>query len=142
MTRSPFDDIADVSLTTDELVLGRVRDLVEGAYRRQLWLMFLDEHDCQLPIILPHDVPSAPNRTHRSGFRPFIAGLVEELRPASIVVVLERPGSDTVRRGDREWFAVLDDACRASGVRRRGPVLVCDAGFRWVAADDLLDVRQ
>lgn len=138
MPTSPFDDVADVCLTTDELVLQRVRDLVEGAYRRQLWLMFLDERDCQLPIVMPHDVPSGPNRAHRSGFRPFIAELVGEIQPSSIIVVLERPGPDTVRRGDRAWFAVLDDACRAAGVRLRGPVLAHDTGFRWVATEDFL----
>jgi hypothetical protein len=133
-----FDDVADVSLCSDEQVLERVRGLVEGAYRRQLWLMFLDDRECQLPILMPHDVPSGPNRGHRARFRPFIAELVDAIGPSSIVVVLERPGPDMLRRGDLEWFAVLGDACRASGVRLRGPILAHDTGFRWVAADDLL----
>lgn len=137
-----FDDVADVSLADDEALLDRVRDLVRGAYRRQLWLMFLDGKHCQLPILIPHDVPSAPHRAHRTGFRSFIADLVEELRPASIVVVLERPGTDTLRRGDREWLAVVDDACRAAGVVRRGPILAHDDGFRWVAAEDFLVDRK
>lgn len=138
MPISPFDDVADVALATDEALLERVRDLVEGAYRRQLWLMFLDEQHRQLPVVIPHDVPSGPNRAHRTGFRPFIAQLVDEIRPGSIVAVLERPGPDIVRRGDREWFAVVDDACRAAGVERRGPILAHDDGFRWIASEDLL----
>jgi hypothetical protein len=138
MPTSRFDDIAHVSLAADETLLDRVRDIVEGAYRRQLWLMFLDEEHRQLPIVIPHDVPSSPNRSHRAGFRPFIAELVDEIRPTSIVAVLERPGPDIVRRGDREWFAVVDDACRAAGVVPRGPILVHDDGFRWIASEDLL----
>jgi hypothetical protein len=138
MSTPRFEDIADVSLADDEVLLERVRDLVAGAYRRQLWLLFLDDEHRQLPIVLPHDVPGSPNRGHRTGFRPFIAGLVGELRPASIVVVLERPGRDELKRGDREWFAVVDDACRAAGVVRRGPILAHDDGFRWIAAEDLL----
>ena len=141
MPTSRFEDIAHVSLADDEVLLERVRDVVEGAYRRQVWLLFLDVEHRQLPIVIPHDVPSSPNRGHRAGFGPFIAGLVEELRPASIVVVLERPGRDDLRRGDREWFAVIDDACRAAGVVRRGPILAHDDGFR-IAAEDFLVERK
>jgi hypothetical protein len=132
-----FDDIADISLAEDEALLDRVRDLVEGVYRRQLWLMFLDDEHRQLPIVIPHDVPSNPNREHRAGFRAFIADLVDEIRPSSIVVVLERPGPDTLTSGDREWFAVVADACREAGVQRRGPILAHDDGFRWIASEDL-----
>lgn len=138
MPISRFDDVADIALTTDDLVLDRVRLLVEGAYRQQLWLMFLDERHRQLPILMPHDVPSAPGREYRSGLRAFIADLVDEIQPSSIIVVLERPGPDIVRRGDRDWFALLADACRSAGVRLRGPVLAHDRGFRWVAAEDYL----
>lgn len=142
MPTSRFEDIAHVSLAADEVLLDRVRDIVEGAFRRQLWLMFLDEEHRQLPIVIPHDVPGSPNRSHRTGFRPFIAELVDEIRPTSIVAVLERPGPDIVRRGDREWFAVVDDACRAAGVVPRGPILAHDDGFRWIAAEDLLGVEE
>jgi hypothetical protein len=132
----PYDDVADVALVADEMLLDRVRDLVEGAYRRQLWLMFLDEQHRQLPLLIPHDVPSTPNRAQRTGFRAFIRDLVAQIHPASIAVVLERPGPDTVRSGDRAWFALVDDACRAAGVVLRGPILAHDDGFRWVATED------
>lgn len=138
MPISPFDDVADVSLATDAAVLQRVRDVVEGAYRQQLWFMFLDEGARQMPLLIPVDVPDRPDQAPSGGLRPFVAGLVEELRPGSIVVVLERPGLDELTLGDREWFAVVDDACRAAGVVRRGPILAHDDGFRWIAAEDLL----
>jgi hypothetical protein len=139
MPISPFDDVADVSLATDEALLERVSDLVEGAYRRQLWFMFLDDHDCQLPILVPFDVPERPHEHHRDRLDPFVAALVDDVRPRRIVVVLERPGDDELTRGDREWFAVVDRACRAAGVERRGPILAHDDGFRWIAAEDLLE---
>jgi hypothetical protein len=138
MPISPFDGVADVSLATDEALLERVRDLVEGAYRQQLWFMFLDEDDRQLPILVPLDVPDRPGEEHSDPLNPFVAALVDEVRPRSIVVVLERPGPDWLTVSDREWFAVVDDACRAAGVVRRGPILAHDDGFRWVAAEDLL----
>jgi hypothetical protein len=138
MPISPFDDVADVSLATDEALLERVRDLVEGAYRQQLWFMFLDERDRQLPLLIPFDVPDRPDEEHRDRLDPFVAHLVDEVQPRSIVVVLERPGPDWLTVSDREWFAVIDDACRAAGVVRRGPIVAYDDGFRWIAAEDLL----
>ena len=134
----PFDDVADVSLASDEALLERVRDLVEGAYRRQLWFMFLDEDDRQLPLLVPLDVPDQPGDEHADPLGPFVTALVDELRPRSVVVVLERSGPDTLTRGDREWFAVVDRACRTADVVRRGPILAHDDGFRWIAAEDLL----
>lgn len=142
MPISSFDDVADVSLATDEAVLQRVRDVVEGAYRQQLWFMFLDERDRQLPLLIPVDVPDRPDQAPSDGLRPFIAGLADEVRLGSIVVVLERPGPDELTLGDREWFALVDDACRAAGVARRGPILAHDDGFRWVAPEDLLGNRK
>mgnify|MGYP001260793952 CR=1 FL=1 len=136
MTYPRFDDVADVPLITDEHVLARVSTLVEGAYRRQLWLMFLDADQRQLPIVIPHDVPGSPSAEARREFPGFLQALVHELGAAAVVVVLERSGSDTLRRGDRDWFAVLADACAAAAVPLRGPVLCCDDGFRWIASED------
>lgn len=138
MPISPFDDVADVSLASDEALLERVRDLVEGAYRQQLWFMFLDERDRQVPLLIPFDVPDRPDKEHRDRLDPFVAHLVDEVHPRSIVVVLERPGPDWLTPSDREWFAVVDRACRAVGVVRRGPILAHDEGFRWIASEDLL----
>jgi hypothetical protein len=142
MPISPFDDVADISLATDEALLERVRDLVEGAYRQQLWFMFLDEDDRQLPLLVPLDVPDRPGPEHVDPLGPFVAALVDEVRPRVVVVVLERPGPDELTLGDREWFAVVGHACRAAGVVRRGPVLAHDDGFRWIAAEDLLGDRE
>lgn len=137
-----FDDVADISLTTDELLLDRIRELVGGAYRRQLWFMLLDDDDRQLPVLIPLDVPERPEPEHRVGFLPLLTGLVEELAVGSVAVILERPGPDTLSAGDRAWFAVLADASRGAGLRMRGPVLAHDHGFRWIAAEDFLEGRR
>lgn len=57
---------------------------------------------------------------------------------AAIVVVLERSGSDDLTRGDRAWFALVADACRAARVVLRGPILCSEHGFRRVAPEDCL----
>jgi hypothetical protein len=134
-----YDDVADVSLVDDEALLVRVRDIVEGAYRRQLWFMFLDDGHRQLPLLIPHDVSSRPSAERAEAVRMLLTELVEAIRPAAVVVMLERPGPDELTTGDREWFARVDAACRDAGVTRRGPILAHDDGFRWVAAEDLVD---
>jgi len=139
MPRPRFDDIADLPLTTDEAVLGRVDGLlVEGALRRQLWLLLLDEDDRQLPVLMPCDVPARPAGLHTVGFRRMVGMLADEFAVSSIVVVLERPGPPRLSPGDRAWCALVDDACRAAGMRLRGPLLCHDGGTRWVAAEDYL----
>lgn len=138
MPISRFDDVADVSLADDEALLARVRDLVEGAYRRQLWFMLLDDENRQLPVLIPHDVPRAPTLRYPEALSSLLTGLVEEVRPGAIVVVLERPGSDILTSADRAWFALVQDAVREAGAGMRGPILAHDDGFRWVAAEDFL----
>jgi hypothetical protein len=57
MTIPRFDDVRDAPLATDEEVLQRAELLLGHAIRRQLWLMFLDEDDRQLPLLMPTYVP-------------------------------------------------------------------------------------
>jgi len=139
MTTPRFDDTAEISLTSDDAVLERVRDLVEGAYRQQLWLMFLDDEARQLPVVIPHDVPDAPSAEARRDFPGFVRELVAELGAGAVVLTLERFGTDDLRPGDREWFAVVAAACRAADVRLRSPILCSDDGFRWIASEDYLE---
>lgn len=138
MPTPSFDDIADIALTTDAAILERVRDLVDGAYRRQLWLMLLDDEHRQLPVVLPCDVPAAPPPVAARGVRRFVGGLSEEFDVGSVIVVLERPGAEPLTAGDRGWLRIAANACRAAGLPLRGPVMATDAGFRWIAAEDFL----
>jgi len=131
-----YEDTHEHPLITDEDVLERVTLLVRNALRRQLWLMFLDGEDRQLPVLMPTDVPANPKTTDATNLARFIRGVNDELEATSIVVSLERRGSDEISNDDRAWFRLVRDACAMAELRLRGPLLVHTRGVRWVAAED------
>jgi hypothetical protein len=53
MTFTPYEETQLLPLTTDDQIERRVADLVGRAHTRQLWLLFLDEVDVQLPLLIP-----------------------------------------------------------------------------------------
>ena len=131
-----YEETHEQPLTTDEHVLDRVTLLVRNALRRQLWLMFLDGDDRQLPVLMPTDVPANPGTTDASNLARFISGVNDELDATSIVVALERRGSDEISDDDRAWFRLVRDASGMAELKLRGPVLVHTRGVRWVAVED------
>ncbi len=133
----PFTDIEDLPLDTDDALRDRVAVLLQTAMRRQIWLMFLDDRSCQLPVLIPSAIPRHPGRGHTANLSRFIAELVGELDAASVVFVLERPGSDGLSDNDREWLALAARASRDAGVALRGPLLCSDSGLRWIGPEDL-----
>lgn len=136
-TPPSFADVDNIPLDTDDAVQDRVVALLERAMRRQLWLMFLDEESFQVPLLMPSSIPRRPGKRHTENFAHFIGDLVDELDAASVVFVLERPGSDSISTSDREWLALAVEACQLAGVPLRGPLICHDAGLRWIGPEDL-----
>lgn len=131
-----YEETHEHPLITDDDVLARVTLLVRNALRRQLWLMFLDGDDRQLPVLMPTDVPANPGTADASNLARFIHGVNDDLGATSIVVSLERRGSDEISEDDRAWFRLVRDACALAELKLRGPVLVHTRGARWVAVED------
>lgn len=138
MTPQPYELAREHPLTTDEQVLTRVLDLIQHAIRRQIWLMFLDEDQRQLPLLMPSYVPRHPESGAVGPFGEFLGSLFEEVDASSMVIIFERIGSDTLGEGDREWFRLIHAACVAEGIPLRGPILAHDGGVRWIATEDYL----
>lgn len=130
----PHDDC----LTTDDLLLERVSDLIDCALRRQLWLMFLDEEERQIPVLMPAYVPRRPEGERAAMTGEFLRATFDEVGAASLVVVLERRGRAAVTASDREWLRLVHDACLTEEIPLRGPLLAHTKGVRWVAAEDFL----
>ena len=137
MTIPRFDDVRDAPLVTDEQVLERAALLLGHAIRRQLWLMFLDEHDRQLPLLMPTYVPRRPGPGHRENYARVLGVLFEDAEADSMVLAYERRGSELLTPADRAWFVLVREACAQAGIPLRGPLLVHDRGIRWVAPEDL-----
>jgi len=136
MTTPRYRDVRDDVLDTDDMLLERARSLLQGGVRRQLWLMFLDDQQRQLPLLLPVDIPRRPGARESTGFGRFVGEIVDDVDAASVVVTLERRGSGLVSKADAEWLRLARDSCAAAGVPMRGPMLCHTGGVRWVAADD------
>jgi len=133
----PASEAALLPLTTDDDVLERVRALVGHAMRRQFWLMFLDDEQRQLPILMPTDLPRRPRRGDAHRFGEFLSDLVEVVGASSVIVTYERRAGDELSDSDLEWLRMARKGCRLAGVPLRGPLLAHRRGVRWVAADDL-----
>ncbi|PRY69669.1 hypothetical protein B0I08_102346 [Glaciihabitans tibetensis] len=138
MTTTPSYDSL-VPLRTDFLIEQRVRDLIGRANLRQLWLLFLDEQQVQLPLLLPIDgLPSRPTEDGTARVVDNVVRLMEELGAAGLVVVWERYGPAHLSEGDTEWVRCFASACGAVRLPLRAMLLSHRHGVRWIAADDYL----
>lgn len=132
--RSMFPDVPsdphDPITTADDLI-GRVRETVPVAVRRQLWTLFFGADDVQLPLMVPLEgVPSLPDVGALTQYGEALEAVADEFGAASVAFVLERPGSGSTTASDHAW---LDGLERATVSRRFWvrPVLLCsDDGVR------------
>lgn len=138
MTRPTYDQALLQPLTTDALVQQRVSALVGRACRRQLWFLFLDEHQVQLPIIIPiADIPVAPDVSVPQ-LAQLIAHTMESASASSVIVVLERYAEESVTASDRLWARAISADFGSAGVNLRCLLISHRRGVRWFAADDYL----
>ncbi|MES2170944.1 MAG: hypothetical protein V4479_09535 [Actinomycetota bacterium] len=132
-----FSQFALSSVVTPEQLLDRVSEVVGVAARQQLWLMFLDERDVQLPEIIPIDVPARPEERARDSFETFVSQVVEATACWSVIAVLERPGARALSADDRAWFRLIRDAVGNAGVNLRGPLLSHSTGVGLIEPEDV-----
>lgn len=103
---APADPHAPV-VSLDDLVT-RVRTLVPVAVRRQLWTLFLDSDDVQLPLMVPLDgVPEYPDRVGVERWGDALDEVAAEFGVSAVVFVLERPGPSSPSGSDLAWRAAL-----------------------------------
>lgn len=133
------DQTIDHPISSDEQILERVDALIGRASRRQCWLLFIDERDVQLPILLPlEDYPSAPYGGNAEYLAGRIGELVESTGAAQVIIVWERRASAASTEADRVWARELAAACDVCEVRIRAQLISHRDGTRWFAADDYL----
>ncbi|KQQ94386.1 hypothetical protein ASF62_09735 [Leifsonia sp. Leaf325] len=133
------DEATRRPITTDEQVLERVDALIGKAVRRQLWLLFIDAADRQIPLVIPMaDHPAAPYGGRAEMLASRIADVVEKTGAAQIIVVWERRLRATSTEADRAWARELATACADVDVRIRAQLISHRDGTRWFAPDDYL----
>lgn len=116
-------------LNTDADVLRRVQQLVGTASTdRQLWIMLVNGDGRQAPVVVPvSDIPRRPGSDGLPGLAEILSGLGDELAtergPGSVILTLERLGTDAVQPVDREWAGALTATCERGGMALRGVFL-------------------
>lgn len=141
MTEISAETAENEPLVTDELIEQRVRAIVGRACRRQVWMLFLDEDDVQVPLILPMaDYPSSPGDGNAAVFASRVKEIVDVAGAAQVIFVWERYAGDRLTQSDCAWAQHLHEACRREGVVVRAQLLSHKRGVRWMAAEDYLDI--
>jgi hypothetical protein len=131
-----YDDTVTRPLTTDALIEERIGSLVGRACRRQLWFLFLNENDVQLPIIMPvGDPPPMPDGSVASLARVIAEGVAAQAA-RSVIVVLERYADATFTAADAAWARALTAAFEPVGLPVRCVLISHRRGVRWFAQDD------
>jgi hypothetical protein len=139
MTRIDASETHLVPLTSDELIEQRVSDLIGRACRRQLWLLFLDDRDVQVPLLMPtDDYPARPERSHVAELANGIREIMNAANASQLILVWERYAGGDLTAADRAWAQQLQNECTRIGVRVRAQLLSHKRGVRWIAPDDYL----
>jgi hypothetical protein len=135
--RTPsYEDARTQPLTSQVLIEERVRALIGRACRRQLWFLFLDANNIQLPLMIPlDDLPSAPDDAVHELARA-MGRAMEAAGAGSIIVVIERYASSALSPADIAWAKGVHDAFDLEEIDLRGVVLSHNRGVRWIAQDD------
>ena len=143
MTPARYDEAKLLPLTTNALIEARVADLVGRAIRRQLWVLFLDERDVQLPLLVPLEGlpqlppdPSGPADASGFSIPSMLRHFMDATGARSFIFVLERYADASLARSDVAWARALHGACDEVRVPLRGILVSHRRGVRWVAQDD------
>ncbi|UYO97514.1 hypothetical protein OED01_01920 [Microbacterium sp. M28] len=141
--------LRDLIVDHDDNLRDLLQVLLRHATRRQMWLMFIDDHGRLGDPIMPmDDVPADPHEEvvvddlglvdqahvlmHRSGL------LLELTGNASVVLVWERIGSSVLDDDDRAWASAMADEAASLQVPLRAQFLLHNRGIRQLHPDDYL----
>ena len=139
MTEISAETAQNFPLNSDELIEQRVEALVGRACTRQVWMMFLDGDNFQIPLVLPMaDYPASPAGGNAVTFAARVRELVDAAEAAQVIFVWERYASDRLTQADCAWAEQLHRACAAEGVSVRAQLLSHKRGVRWMATEDYL----
>ena len=131
-----YEDTVIQPLASDPLIEQRIAALVGRACSRQLWFLFVDGKNVQLPLIIPvSDPPVLPD--------PSVPQLVDNIVQAgesigahSVIVVLERYAGSQFSPADKAWAGALDTAFGHTALHMRAVLVSHSRGVRWFAPDD------
>lgn len=124
---SPSSPVTDPHrpVVTDDELLARVESLVPVAVRRQLWTLFLDADQVQLPMVVPLEgIPERPDRLAVERWGDALDEVASEFGVSAVVFVIERPGPAVDSASDVAWRDALSGLSEARRYAVRA-VLTC-----------------
>jgi hypothetical protein len=136
MTIPDYEATLTQPLTTDALIERRVASLVGRAVRRQLWFLFLDRDQVQLPLVMPFSDPPLKPDASVSTLARVIGLAVESENASSVIVVIERYADSVFTEADKEWARAIVGAFKEREVVVRSILISHRRGVRWFAQDD------
>jgi sugar phosphate isomerase/epimerase len=133
----PYEETQLMPLITDQDVERRVADLIGRANSRQLWLLFLDESDIQLPLLVPIEgLPSEPTDEQADAVLERVREVMGEIGATAVITVLERYGAPSLTMQDAAWVRALRRGCSRRGVTLRAQLLSHRTGVRWIGPEE------
>lgn len=138
MRTLPYEEARLQPLTSDVLIEERVRSLIGRASRHQLWFLFLDDDQVQLPLMIPlDDLPSRPNGGAHDLARA-MGQAMDATGARSVVVVIERYAGAALTASDLGWAEAINAAFHHDGLTLRGILLSHNRGVRWIGQAEYL----
>jgi hypothetical protein len=133
----PYEETQLLPLLTDPDIERRVADLIGRANSRQLWVLFLDEAQVQLPLLVPIEgLPTEPTTEQAIGVVYRVREVMGEIGATEVVLVLERYGPSALTAQDAAWVRTLRSACADAGVTLRAQLLSHRTGVRLIDAEE------
>ena len=114
MTTPRYHDIRDIPLPTETELVPHLQAMLEGGFRRQIWVMLLDSEHRPLPVVMPSDVPMEPDPEDVLGLGDFLRCAALDYPGSILVLTFERPGPAELTDRDRRWLRLLREAALAS----------------------------
>jgi hypothetical protein len=133
----PYEESELLPLITDQDIERRVADLIGRANSRQLWLLFLDEFDIQLPLLIPIEgLPSVPTDEQTEAVLERVREVMGEIGATTVITVIERYGASALTAQDAAWVRSLRHGCAERGLTLRAQLLSHRTGVRWIEATE------
>jgi hypothetical protein len=133
----PYEESQLLPLITDQDIERRVADLIGRANSRQLWLLFLDEFDIQLPLLIPIEgLPSEPTDEQAEAVLERVREVMGEIGATAVITVIERYGAPALTMQDAAWVRALRHGCSHRGVTLRAQLLSHRTGVRWIGTEE------
>jgi len=138
MKRPRHSDVKNLPLPTDSELLPHLQLMLEGAFRRQLWVMFLDQELKPVPLLMPTDLPVEADPEDIAGVGDMLNCMGLDVPGSTLVLTFERPGPAELTQRDRRWLRLIREAAFESGFPFRGPYLLLGSTVQQVPPDEYL----